>query len=128
MDVNDFSISNTVMLEVFAAEVNRLDTETKDGLTKVIASPVAPEASAYFVEFIYARSTEFLEASREKAADVAAFVTANGFYGFRENQRGVKIGSFLRGETVADAPEPLPQFKPTPSAVEAPVAPLPEEN
>jgi len=123
MDVNDFSTSNTIMLEVFAAEANRLDTETKDGFIKVITSPVAPEASAYFAEFVYARSTEFLQASREKAADVAAFVTANGFYGFRENQRGAKIGSFLRGETVQDAPEPLPQFKPAPVAVEEPEVP-----
>ena len=116
MDVNDFATANQVMIEVFAAESNRLDTETKDGLVKVITSPIAPEASAHFVEYVYAHSKKFLKASRTKAADVAAFVTANGFYGFRDNQRGVKIGIFLRGEAVAEAPEVLQQFKQTPVA------------
>lgn len=110
MNVTDFATSNFLAAEVYADERNRLTPLLTAELVKVVTSPVAPEAAAYFAEFVYANAASFLQASRDRAADVADFVTANGFYGFRDAGRGGNIAKILRGQSAVDVPNPLSQF------------------
>ena len=92
------------------AAAGNVRPEVVDRIREVGLSPIIPEATSSAVEIVYAQKDELPEEVKSLAADLCQYVTTMLWYGFGQNQKGLKIMQVLRGETVEDAPAPNPQF------------------
>lgn len=110
MAIDSLASANLAMMKVWAADRAGLSDKQKDGFEAAITSPVAPEAIAYFVEFVFANQGDFCKESRDVAAEVTDFAAAHRFYGLGDDARGNKIAASLRGKPAKDDPEPLNRF------------------